>query len=56
VLTARLGELKLEEPTGIQAVAVPKILEGGSVAVQSYTGSGKTLGACAYPARLGGLR
>lgn len=29
------------EPTAVQAAAIPRVLEGGNVAVQCYTGSGK---------------
>lgn len=29
------------EPTAVQAASIPRVLEGGNVAIQCYTGSGK---------------
>lgn len=36
-------ELRISEPTPVQRIAIPHILSGKNVAIQCYTGSGKTL-------------
>ena len=36
-----LAEAGIAEPTPVQLEAIPQILSGSDVAVQSYTGSGK---------------
>jgi superfamily II DNA/RNA helicase len=36
-----LASLNITSPSPIQAAAMPRILAGSNVAVQSYTGSGK---------------
>lgn len=42
-LVEALQRMKLETPTEVQATAVPLILEGKDVLIQSQTGTGKTL-------------
>ncbi|KAG2437120.1 hypothetical protein HYH02_011376 [Chlamydomonas schloesseri] len=43
MLAAALPELGVSRPSAIQTAALPALLTGGNCAVQSYTGSGKTL-------------
>lgn len=38
-----LGEMGISEPTEIQCIGIPAVLEGKSVVLGSHTGSGKTL-------------
>ncbi|MCE5166135.1 hypothetical protein HAX54_014982, partial [Datura stramonium] len=38
-----LGEMGISEPTEIQSIGIPSVLEGKSVVLGSHTGSGKTL-------------
>jgi superfamily II DNA/RNA helicase len=33
--------MRIQNPTDVQIAAIPKVLAGGNVAIQSYTGSGK---------------
>lgn len=43
-MQAELRRQDIVEPTPVQAAAIPKVLQGGNVAVQCYTGSGKVCG------------
>lgn len=38
-----LGEMGISEPTEIQSIGIPAVIEGKSVVLGSHTGSGKTL-------------
>ncbi len=38
---AQLRSQDIVEPTLIQEAAIPQVLQGGNVAMQCYTGSGK---------------
>lgn len=38
---AGLAQLSITAPSPIQSAAVPAVLSGDNVAIQSYTGSGK---------------
>ncbi|XP_057775996.1 LOW QUALITY PROTEIN: DEAD-box ATP-dependent RNA helicase 39-like [Salvia miltiorrhiza] len=40
---AALGEMGITEPTEIQCIGIPAVLDGKSVVLGSHTGSGKTL-------------
>lgn len=48
---AELRRQDIIEPTPVQAAAIPKVLQGGNVAVQCYTGSGKVRLCSFYSAR-----
>ena len=41
VLQAKLRSQDIVEPTAVQTAAIPRMLQGGNLAVQCYTGSGK---------------
>jgi superfamily II DNA/RNA helicase len=41
MVQAFLDELGIMDPTEVQAAAIPRVLQGGNVAIQCYTGSGK---------------
>ena len=52
----RLWRFNVQEPSPIQKLAIPYLLQEGDVAIQSYTGSGKVNGrlngaACGSPCR-----
>ena len=40
-MQAFLDALGIMSPTEVQAAAIPRVLQGGNVAIQCYTGSGK---------------
>lgn len=42
-LNSRLGEMNINTPTAVQQEAIPAVLEGRNIVVQSPTGTGKTL-------------
>lgn len=44
-MQGRLAEIGVHEATPVQSAAIPAILTGKNVAIQSYTGSGK-VGLC----------
>ena len=43
MLQGMLAKRGIHAPSDIQAAAIPKVFMGTSVAIQSYTGSGKVL-------------
>lgn len=40
-MQAQLRSQDIVEPTAVQAASIPRVLQGGNVAMQCYTGSGK---------------
>ena len=49
LVQAYLDELGIMDPTEVQAAAIPRVLQGGNVAIQCYTGSGKVCHATSRP-------
>ncbi len=53
-LQARLRLLDVQAPTPVQQAAIPRVLSGENIAIQSYTGSGKVNPGARAPLSQGG--